>query len=92
MRHTLDCGCILDERGRHWCPTCAGGGLPLRADDAGALAWRALNRLLRECEWTRAGDGWHVVSRTGDDSSVGKLLRQAEAAHGAYVDAHGGQP
>jgi len=24
--HVLDCGCVLSDSGRAWCPTCADGG------------------------------------------------------------------
>lgn len=33
--HILDCGCVLSDGGRSWCPTCAAGGTPL-ADPFGA--------------------------------------------------------
>lgn len=26
MRSVLDCGCVITEEGRHWCPSCADGG------------------------------------------------------------------
>lgn len=29
--------------------------------------WKALNRLLRECQWTRVENGYFVESPSGDD-------------------------
>ena len=51
--------------------------------------WKALNRLLRECQWTRERNGYYVESRSGNGDGVAHMLRDAEDAHGRYVHDHG---
>lgn len=53
------------------------------------VLWRALNRLLRECKWTRERNGYFVESRSGEDIGIGHMLREAEEAHTRYVHEHG---
>lgn len=62
--------------------------------DAGAACFRALHRLLRECEWhggwgTMVPGNYAVTPRNRQDSPIGAILAEAESAHSAWVRAHG---
>lgn len=54
-----------------------------------ARLWKALNQLLRECQWSRERNGFFVESRSGKDIGVAHMLREAEEAHTRYVHDHG---
>lgn len=60
-----------------------------RHSDIADQLWKALNRLLRECQWSRERNGYFVESRSGEDIGVGHMLREAEDAHSRYVHEHG---
>lgn len=46
--------------------------------------WKALNSLLRECQWTREGSGYLVERRSGN-IGIAQMLQEAEEAHSAYI-------
>jgi hypothetical protein len=58
--------------------------------DAGAACWKALNRLLREIEWRCDGGRYFVTRRDSAVPAIAAILEEAEAAHSAWVHAHGG--
>lgn len=63
-------------------------GLMAYEETTGDLLWKALNRLLRECRWTRERNGFYVESRSGEGIGVAHMLREAEEAHTRYVHEH----
>ena len=65
------------------------GGHEFRASETVDLLWKTLNRLLRECQWTRERNGYYVESRSGNGDGVAHMLRDAEEAHRRYVHEHG---
>lgn len=60
-----------------------------RASDLPDALWKVLNRLLRECRWSRERNGYYVESRSGNGDGVAHMLRDAEDAHSRYVHDHG---
>lgn len=57
-RHILDCGCVLTDEGRHWCPTCVAGGQSkriMRVEEARAIL-RAHAQQLRKAGNYRPGE------------------------------------
>jgi hypothetical protein len=88
------CGCLVEMRQSGLRSVALTGDKTLaryeyRASDLPDALWKALNRLLRECQWSRERNGFFVESRSADDVGIAHMLLLAEESHAKYVHDHG---
>jgi len=74
MAETMECGCRIVRKLAlqeiEYCPM----------HQAAKQMLEALRQLIEDCQWTRAGMGYEVESRSGKDIGVGHMLLDARDA------------
>lgn len=94
MRSVLDCGCVIDDAGRHWCPSCANPRPPLYETvikKTDALVSVMLERFRQEKKWGEQNHSpeWWLAILTEEVGELAQaiLTEQCALCDGANVKA-----
>ena len=71
-RHVLDCGCVMDDSGRYWCPA--------RVDGRSRAAVRLREAACDSCDGLRAELAKVTAERDQAISEIGPYARRTESA------------